>query len=225
MNIDLKKQLEIFLSRAKKLWLILIIPPILFGSLLYSSSTIAVKNYTASAKIGLGNFESGGLTNLNYLRSYIQSNDYLEQIFNDKEIDEMANSLLVQILNGEIVITYSGVDKKFVKGIVDRVSEGIIKQSTDKIEENQKRINDAISNVEKLKPQSKNLVNIEIAINDFKREKSSLVNNFVTQKTIISESEKTSTTLNTLLGLLAGVLVDLILIFSPEILGITKKID
>ncbi|WP_144478074.1 hypothetical protein [Cytobacillus oceanisediminis] len=214
---DLLKRI---INRAKKLAILLLLIPILTAGAAYFMASQIPATYTAKAEIMLGNFENTFRTNPNVMKKYVQSTKFLKKINEDYDlgldVGQVKPRFSVNALasEGVIELSYRGTDHENSKDVLNKLVEGILNESTERIEEKKTEIETRMKTIEAIETQEE-AVKRESDLHDLQVDYDNLQNSFITEEVTVATNNGASPVQRAVLGFLIGIILSSLILLLP----------
>lgn len=216
MNVLLRR----IINRAKKLAVLLLLIPILTAGAAYFMASQIPSTYTAKAEIMLGNFENTFRTNPNVMKKYVQSTEFLKRINEDYnlglDVGQVTPRFSVNAFasEGAIELTYRGTDKVNSKEVLDKLIEGILKESTERIQEKKTEIETRMKKIEAIETDQE-VITRESDLHELQVDYDNLQNSFITEEVTVTTNNGASPVKRAILGFLIGIVLSSFILFLP----------
>ncbi|MEH7384296.1 hypothetical protein V7147_02610 [Bacillus sp. JJ1521] len=211
-------------NRAKRLLWVMILLPIITGVIGYIFESQQPVTYTATAEIILGNFENERYTDQKFASDKLKTKEYIKKIqekegLPDTWVSEVLGKLQVSPLATKmIVLSYTSTDQIRGEEIVNIVKDYFLSESNKKFSDKQEHYAKVIKELDKVDTSGDALASIN-KIENYDKADINLLN---LQATELSEDVKVNVNQpnpmnRATLGFLLGLMINIIILVTPEI--------
>lgn len=208
------------LNRIKKLWILLILLPLLTGVVSYYLEAKVPPSYTAEAKIELGNFENERLTDTKMVDELLESETFVEKVLDraNSDLDPaiVKERVKVAIHSGKVMkFTITGGNKEEVNTMLNDVVDGFLEISNELYGKKDNLLDKKIKATNELNSEIDGAQRQQI-LYDFEMTKINLRNTQLLDPIKVSESYS-SPFKRAVFGILIGIMLNILIIFLPEL--------
>jgi teichuronic acid biosynthesis protein TuaF len=210
------------LKRIKRLWILLIVLPLLTGVISYYLEAREQTSYTAEVTISLGNFQNDSYTNLSWVTEHFKHEDLLTKVLSNSnsnlEIDTVMEKLKAETDGNKFVkLSVTSVNEDEAKNILNAVVDGFLAVSKKVWEE---KYNSTLKSIKGIESLDSAEISAE-GYKDFDELRQTQID-YENGKTEISDSISiTPNYINppkrAIFGVLIGIMLNILIVFLPEL--------
>jgi teichuronic acid biosynthesis protein TuaF len=218
----MKDMMKRIMNRAKKFAIFLLLIPILTAGAAYVLASQSPATYTAKAEIMLGNFENTFRTNPNVMKKYVKSTEFINKINEDYglglDVGQVKSrfSVTALVAEGALELSYRGTDLQNSEENLNKLVDGILKESTERIEQKRKELETRMKTIEAIETEE-DAVKRESELHDMQVDYDNLQNSFVSEEVTGGTSNVVSPIQRAILGFLIGFIISVFILLLPEL--------
>lgn len=222
MNDFINESVRRILKRAKTLLWILVLLPVLAGASSYFFTSDDTVEYTATAKIMLGNFENERYTDVNTMKTLIPSKYFLDLLNSNYnlglDIEEVRRSLRVEGTTPDRVITLSlsGDNQEYVEETLRKIKNGVVEETNRRFNEKLNLMNQRIKELENIDSEYEAVIRQDI-LYDLRMDSINIRNSIVFSDVQSSPSVPVSPLQRGIIGFVFGAMISLFILLVPEV--------
>jgi teichuronic acid biosynthesis protein TuaF len=212
-----KQILESIFRRFKKLFLIIILLPLLTGIAAYFIENNSPTNIQAKTEVSIGLFEDSQLNDLEAVKNYLKSTKFEETIQDSNFNPDSLEKLQLTTKPGRILeIKLNGSNESVVQKELKIIVNQFLDVSNQKYNEYSHPLEAKISELEKISPSSSEVFDKERLIFEIEAELKKLKKTTLTEEIETTVSQKHPLRSATL-GFIIGIVISFSVLLIPEI--------
>ncbi len=204
-------------AHARKWMVLILLLPILTGGLAFVFAK-GEKSYSATATIQLGNFENDRFTNPKSIEDQLRKTSFLKRVQEKYKAYEAADinaGMQVAVsLSNNVTISFVSSDEDKTEKTLQAIVTAFLSEGAEVFKAKQKLLQSTVSEMEKTKSVYENITKLA-TLHDRKMDLINLRNTEILADVTVG-SATGSPKKKAVLGLVAGLILDMMIIFAPE---------